>query len=195
MKLKYHGLLALVALGLLSACVTKPASETRYYMLTAQPAADSKTMRDKPVLEIAALTLPQYLERPQIVTRPTEQRLEIHEHARWGDNLRKNLERVLAGNLSVSLGSTQVLVVPHLLPEVDYRLMLEIQRFERVPGNKVVLHAQWTLFKAGQVRPVAADKVQLSRELPAGSGMDEVVAGMSVLFGDLSERIAATLTR
>jgi len=185
-------LLVLLASSLLSACVTKPASTTRYYMVTAAPTTQSQVKRNSPILEIAALRLPQYIERPQIVTRPSPQRLDIHEAHRWGDNLRKNLERVLADNLSQALNTSQVLIVPHLSPTVDYRLMVEIQQFERVPDDRVVLQAQWSLFKEGEMKPMAGS-ARLAHTLASDAGMEAVVAAMSLLFARLAEEIAAPL--
>ena len=187
-------LLMLLALSILSACVTKPAPTTRYYMLTSTPASQTGVKSNSPVIEIAALRLPQYLDRPQMVTRPTPQRLEIHETHRWGDNLRNNLERVLADNLSQVLSTSQVLIVPHLSPRVDYRLMVEVQQYERVHDDRVVLQAQWSLFEEGEPTPLAGNNTRFVHTLASDAGMEEVVAAMSLLFARLAEDIAAPLT-
>ena len=58
---------------LLSACSTGKQAQTRFYVLDSMPAGVSAldgATRDPPLaVNIAALRLPQYLERPQIVTR------------------------------------------------------------------------------------------------------------------------------
>lgn len=185
-------LLVLLLTGMLTACVTKPTPAARYYILTG-PATLNQNQTGGPVLEIASLRLPQYLDRPQMVTRPTPQRLQIHDEHRWGDNLQKNIERVLASNLSLQTGSANVLVVPHLVPKVDYRLLLEIQQFERVQGDRVLLEAQWTLLKIGRKTPLAIHNVRLEEPLRGNAPMEDVVEAMSSLLSRLAQQIAAPI--
>ena len=49
---------------------------------------------------VASVRLPQYLERPQIVTRSGDNRLQLAEFDQWGGNLYQDMTRVLAQNLA-----------------------------------------------------------------------------------------------
>ena len=64
-------------------------------------------------VEVASLRLPQYLERPQIITRSSGNRLERAEYHQWGGNLRKNMTRVLAKNLSQLLATPDIAISPY----------------------------------------------------------------------------------
>jgi len=76
-----------IAAMLTTGCL-KSTPETHYYILNSpdsiQPLHKAKQKRRKRVIEIASLTLPQYLERAQIVTRTSVNRMKIKEFHRWG---------------------------------------------------------------------------------------------------------------
>ncbi len=88
-------LVTLLVGTLMSGCIGTSAPVTRFYVLNPLEAGAGTVGDDgrKAALsvEVAALRLPQYLERPQIVTRSAENRLELAEFHQWGGNLRKNL--------------------------------------------------------------------------------------------------------
>ena len=86
-----------LAMLLLAACGTSEPS--RLYTLSALPdrsegAAVARAAT--PAVGVGPVTLPQYLDRPQIVERTGPNRLEIAEFDRWAGDLKKNLEQVLA---------------------------------------------------------------------------------------------------
>ncbi len=186
-----------LALSATGGCISSnQVPETRFYILNALPPAEPLRQGggDDPVLEIASLTLPQYLERPQIVTRPSANRLDIDEFHRWGGNLRKNLSRVMATNLSRLLATPHVLVVPHLSQDpIDYRLQLEVTGFERGPGNTVRLTANWTLIDMRRNKTALVRFSDLSQSVEDPQDMDETVAAMASLLGRLSRQIAEAI--
>lgn len=194
-KLKHLLLAALYVLALGACAIANPRPPTSYYIITATPVAGvtepEPSAQGAPVLEIAALSLPQYLERQQIVSRPTAHRLVIHEYDRWGDNLGNNLKRVLARNLSLRLNSPNVVVAPHMLTEIDYRLLVNIQHFERVEDDHVLLRAQWTLLKPGEDKPLAVRTANITRYMAADADIDRVVSLMSETFAELADQIVA----
>lgn len=187
----------LLCLPLLAACVSQPSVVTRYYILSG---ANEQTM---PVahpagsaglsVEIAALNLPRYLQRPQIVTRPSPQRLEILETHRWGDNLQRNIERVLSTGLMERLNTQRVVLVPHLLVDIDYRLLVDVLQFEAVNKREIVLHAQWTLLKPGQQHPKAVRNARIVLPLSGDGDIEEIVQVMSNALDQLAIRMASSI--
>ncbi len=184
----------LLLLGLLTGCVTKPSPQVSYYVLSAMHDIGNKTMKQAPVVELSSLQLPHYLDRPQLVTRPTPQRLKIHDQHRWGDNLGRNLERVMADNLTSLLG-VQVFLVPHLLPAVDYRVVIEVHQFERIHDDQVRLRAQWSLITPGNDKPLTVQSVQLTEPVGSNADMESVVQVMSLQFSKLATEIASVIQR
>ena len=103
----------------------------------------------RPGVVVAAVRLPEYLERPQLVTRSGDNRLQLEEFHQWGGNLGKDLTRVMAENLSLLLGSDAVVAAPHTQrTRPDYRVesrgaaLRARRRCAGAPGRQVVAPAR-----------------------------------------------------
>ena len=96
--------LALVTLGGLllglEACTSTP---SRFYVLSSLSASETiaaTAATQGPVIGVGPITLPKYLDRPQIVTRAGSNQLALAEFDRWAEPLQDNVARVLAENLA-----------------------------------------------------------------------------------------------
>jgi uncharacterized lipoprotein YmbA len=190
--------LAVVLAGMvLFGCSSAPA--TRFYVLNPvdpgiQLAADAD--RKTPLsIEVASLRLPQYLERPQIVTRSSAIRVELDEFQQWGGNLRKNMMRVLAQNLSQLLSTPHISISPYS-PQVfpDFRIEVEVMKFEKDPDGRVRLSARWRLSGGEDRKPLTTKITDLeSPAIPGSPDLEPTVAAMSKLWGELSQRIGQAI--
>ena len=95
--------------SLICSCVSR-GPDTRFYILDplplTAPLVENADPENTMSIEIASLRLPQYLERPQIVTRDEGNRLKMAELHQWGGNLRKNMIRVIVdGDMNRSAGN------------------------------------------------------------------------------------------
>ena len=182
-----------VVLLVLSGCTTPP---TRFYVLPAltgtETAALSSVVKPDLTIGVGPVTLPPYLDRPQIVTRASQTKLELGEFDQWAAPLQDTFARVLAENLSLLLGTDRVLLQPWpRTAEVDYQVTVEVLRFDGGVGGEVVLAVRWSL--------IGADgKEQLMRkshyQAPTNTrDYEATVTAMSRILADLSRDIAATL--
>lgn len=201
MILRPHLMTALAALAalLLAGCSSGPA--TRFYTLAAVAEAPQAGAKDpapraaRPVtLVITDLRLPQYLDRPQIVTRSSDHRLRMAEHQQWGGNLRDDMTRVLAENLGRQLPGDRVLAAPiHTALQPDYRIEVDVQRFEREADGSVRLAARWWLSRGPDGALLAGPEASFTGP-PVGADDYEALAGaMSAVFGDLARAIADSI--
>ena len=181
--------------SLLSACMSGVSPSTRYYVLNpidsdTRP-ADGVAGRRPLSLEISSLRLPQYLERPHIVTRRGDSRLDLAEFHQWGGNLRKNTVRVIAKNLSHILATSRISMAPYHPPvPPDFRLEVEIMRFERDTDGRVKLSAQWRLVWGKRMKSVETQISELvGSETYTGWNYERIVSSMGALVGELSEII------
>ncbi|MBW2011759.1 MAG: membrane integrity-associated transporter subunit PqiC [Deltaproteobacteria bacterium] len=136
----------------LSGCLNPRKSKpTRYFVLNSlysaenrpEPVADLKNA----VIVIGPVRIPMKLDRPQIVTRTTQNEIRMAPLAEWAEPLDVNLSRVLAENLSILLGSDKIAVFPWLKSvKTDYQLTVDVTRFSGNLGKKASLRAQWTVF-------------------------------------------------
>jgi len=186
-------LLAVVLVGLTGcAGATDP---TRFYVLapmgassaTSRPSASAGDLR----VGVRAVELPRYLERSQIVTRASANRLELAEFHQWGAPLRIAVPAVLAENLARLLPSDQVQVFPwgrSFTP--DAQVLVEITQLEGALNADTTLTARWRILgRAGA--EVRAGTSRLSE--PSGRDYESLVAAHSRLLGALSRDIAEAL--
>jgi len=186
-------LLAVLLLGL-TRCAGS-SDPTRFYVLglveaPTPPPSQSGSGRDMRV-GVRAVELPRYLERAQIVTRASANRLELAEFHQWGAPLRVAVPTVLAENIARVLPSDQVQAFPWgrtFTP--DAQVLVEISRLEGALNADSVLTARWRILgRAGA--EVRAGTSQL-RE-PSGRDFESLVAAQSRLLGALSRDIAEAL--
>ncbi len=198
-----YGLICTLTLLLAGCGSTGKNSGTRFYLLNALPAttvpiAGAPTQPPLGV-GLAPVNLPQYLERPQIVVRVAQNRLDLNEFDNWGGSLEKNMTRVLAANLSMLLGSPEIQIANvRQSDRYDAYVEIRVMRFERGPDARAVLHTQWRLYGPGRDPAPKITRIShfSSPPIPApesGSGTEADVAAMSRLLGELSEVVAGAI--
>jgi hypothetical protein len=190
MALLGFAVLALVGCG---------ASKTpQYYTLSSMAAPGgagqmSTNGRDL-VIGVGSVEFPEYLGRPQIVTRVGENELEMAEFYRWAEPLRKNFSRTLAENLSVLLGTEEVVVLPWSRSiHLDHHLVMSVIRFEGRPGGKVELISRWG-FLVGEDKTLMDVQKSSISEPTDGSTYEALVAAHSRALLELSREIADAIS-
>ncbi|BBO82706.1 lipoprotein [Desulfosarcina ovata subsp. sediminis] len=133
------------------ACVGKVSAPTQFYMIdpvpptSAHPVPVSGSMTVR--VNLDPVEIPEYLNRPQIVTHLDRPEYQIDEFHRWLEPLRDNLTRVIAENLSEMLGTEGIDVLSMSLPvETDFSVVVQILRLDGKIGQFMVLVARWSLF-------------------------------------------------
>lgn len=187
--------LAAGALALLTACAGGGGVATRYYVIGPVDAAPLAEGGDALSVQIMGLELPQYLERVQIASQAGPDRLRFSEAHQWGENLRKNLMRTLARNLSRLLASPDIgTPTGRSARTPDYSVRVTIEQFERDLAGVVQLDATWQVADATGASPPRSfqTRLQSPRAIPSGD-YDAMVAAMRSLFGELSAQIAQQL--
>ncbi len=191
-----HWILVVILTGsFFSGCLgTNPVTPTRFYVLNPAQYETSLVPKtngtdlypQKISLEIVSLRLPQYLEKPQIVTRTSENRLELAEYHQWGGNLRKNMNRVLARNMSALLSSPHVAVAPFRhSTSPDFRVEVDVMQFEADSTGLVRLSAQWRLFSGKDGKSLATRISDIESPKPQGSqDVEQIVAAMGEVLGE-----------
>lgn len=185
---------ALAALAALAACIGPENHPSQFYVLAAvEPAAERSPQG--PALAVGPIALPRYLDRPQIVTRPTPNELAIAEYDRWGGRLDENVTQVLAENLSRRLGTSRILLFPaEGAARADLRVTASLSRFECISANgECVLEARWQVLRpaeAGSAPVIGASSLTTRTD---GQGYAAIAAAMSRLLGELAREIAAAV--
>ena len=183
--------------ALLAGCAETPPS--RFYALTPLPADDTPHAANGIATGVGPVAMPQYLDRPEIVTRTGANGLALAEFDRWGGRLEDNFTRVLAENLSVLLATDRVLIYPWSEPTpIDYQVSINVTGFEQDIDGAAVLTAFWSVLNGSDGHVLLTRRSSLREPtktaalagLTAGSRYDAIVTAMSKTLAGLSREIA-----
>ena len=180
---------SVLAVSTLAGCASSP--PTRFYTLSApeQPAAAAVYS-----VTVGPVTVPEIVDRPQFVLRTSANEVTITEQTRWAESLQSEIPRVIAANLAQALGDAHVSAYPQGTgSEADYRVVVDIQRFDSAPGDAATVEALWAVSpgigKSGAVRS-GRSKV---REPVQGMEYDALVAAHSRALASISRDIAEAI--
>ncbi len=175
----------------LTACGTS--APYRYYTLAPVAGGDDGSSIvagvDSVVFGVGPVTIPDYLDRPQVVTRTTDNEMKFSEYDRWAGSLAADTSRVLEERLDKMLSDDGIAVVSWQrgVPN-DYRVAVQITRFEVADGKDVILKAQWVIY-AGNGKRVILLRESDIRERVSNLGTDSAVESMGRALSALSRDI------
>jgi uncharacterized protein len=187
--------LFLLGVGLVAGLGCAGSAPAKFYTLsplstTGEVRVEKETAGRALAIGIGPVRLPQYLARKEIVTRTDANKIDLAEFDLWGGSLQDDFSRNLLENLSLLLASDRVSL--YLWPgmgTIDYRVGMDVIRFEGNRGGDVVLVANWTI-REGQGNKFI--RVQNSRihEPTGGQSYEAMVGGLSRALARLSREIA-----
>ena len=141
---------------------------------------------------LGTIELPGYLDRQQIVTRTSTNRLSYSETDRWAAPLAESFSRVLGQNISHLLKPAQMIQFPWQSTGVpDYQVKIEVIQFEANSDQNAWLTARWSVIDRNK-KILISQKSQLSRRA-ASQSTEDFVKALSETLGDLSREIVTTL--
>jgi uncharacterized lipoprotein YmbA len=178
-----------LALPALAGCGTSPSPVL--YTLAGQPGPVLQTRKIS--VELRRVGLAGYLDRPEIVRGTVDYRLQVSDGDRWGEPLGRMLDRILAEDLVQRLPGAAVFAESGAIStRPDTVLEIDIQRLDADPGGVMVVLAQIAVRPEG--KPATAQTVRLTTPI-SGVGSQAHAAAMSVVVGQLADRIATILAR
>jgi uncharacterized lipoprotein YmbA len=174
-----------------------PGQPTWYYTLStaSEPAAAAPRSGQGLAIGLGPLTLPPYLDRPDLVTRAGANRMRLGEFSQWAEPLEPLLTRVMAEDLYVLTGASDVIPIPQRgdLP-LDRVVEVDVARFDADEAGEVELDARWRVYRGDGETPVASGRSQVAEQGAAVPDYDAIVAAMSRAVGRLSAEIAAAIS-
>jgi len=188
-----HTTLLGIGLLLLSACGSAPTEH--YYTLLGTSSAlrvDEAVANQIPSVTIASVTLPEAVDRSELVVRSGTNNVLVMETQRWAESLKSALPRAIAGDLSQLLGGVTVSVqADNASRDASYLVYIDITRFDSVLNEAASIDAIWS------VRLATGEQVKSGRStlrvLVQGAGFDQLVAAHAQALADLSGEIATQI--
>ena len=177
-------LLALFIAG----CAGSP--PTNLYTLSAAPAADTRSPQSPAVVAVGPVILPDYIDRPQIVTRKGAYQLELATYDQWGGAVVRYAARVLVEDVGLRLPSERVVAFPQIGDaSFDYRIAVDVSRIAVDATGEATLAARWQLYARSTAQALLVADETLQRRIE-GQGYDAYAAALSGVLADLGDRIA-----
>ena len=151
----------LAAGAALAGCGGGAAVRESFYTLSAPavggPTGTSTAATSNLSIFVGPVSVPESVDRTQMVLRTGANEVDVSEKYRWAEPLKSAVPRVIAETLTRELGTQRVLTSRSAaaLP-VDYRVAIEVQRFDSSLTEGATIDALWTITpsaaKGGSVR-------------------------------------------
>lgn len=190
---------AATVLGVLAAggCFSPRPDAAKFFVLAPDGAASVNslaptglTASSAPIIGLGPIKLPEYLDRDEVVTRVGPNRLELSDQNRWAEPLDSNFKRVMAQDLTRSLGTHSITFYPWFgTTRVDYQVRIDVYRFETDPSANAQLVAHWQVLD-GSGKLLYAGDSNLSEQARPG---EPVAAALSRTVDGLARQIASAI--
>ena len=184
---------AVALVGALAGCAQTP--PTNFYTLsTATEPTVAKRSAQGLVIGLGPITLPQYLDRPDIVTREGANQMRLADLSKWAEPLEPLLTRIMAEDLYALLDANDVIPVPQRgdVP-LDRIVEVDIGRFDADESGRVVLDARWRVYRGDNETLIVSGRSQITEQGAPVPDYDAIVAAMSRAAGRASEEIAEAI--
>ena len=148
-----------IVIGLAACSSPQP----RLYLLNAGPvqqgqraalaAASDRARQDvsAPLFGIKAglsVTIPEYLDRPDILVRSNGNELTPLPKSRWAEDLSITTSRVMAADLAAALPGADIVAWPtRVARAINFRIAVDLTKFESDAFGTVEIEGRWTLLE------------------------------------------------
>ena len=168
-------------------CASAPA---RFYSLDSTATPDGAAPVNYPIM-VGPVSVPAAVDRPEFVVQSGPNRVDIDQFNRWDAPLNDAVAQVVAGDLVKLLGTPNVASAPMANFDPAYRVTIDVQRFDSVPGQSALVEAVWT------VRRTAGGETRSGRttapQAVQGDSFDALAAAHSRALAKMTGEIATAI--
>jgi len=198
-------LIPLIAAAALAAGCAQQSQPSTFYVLSYPQSpggsGSTTTMRNGLAVGVGPVELPQYLDRPQIVTRTTDNQLTIEEFDRWGGRLKENFTTVLAEVLSAELETDRITAHPWATAApIEFQVIVNVMTFDTDTAGLSSLDVRWSIVNVRRQEVLATARSTFRQQVAAALSStsplepvdhDAVAAAMSRNVAELGREIAS----
>lgn len=171
---------------------SKPAN---FYVLTGIPGdtAPLSASGNSPAIGVGEVVIPNFLDRPQIVTQTGPNQIALSEFNRWGESFQSGITRVLREDVAIYLGTDKVTAFPWHRPfPNDYIIHIVVLSFEAAPYRETLtLKVMYRITDPKQKETFLVKELTLTEPIPGGyPDYPAIVDAMSAIAADLAKDIA-----
>ena len=189
---------ALLIALVLNGCVSLSESPTpRFYIpdsvVKAQPVEKFK-INSGTIIAVGPIKIPEYQDRPQMVTKNKDGTFKFAQFDRWGEPLDSVLARLFSENLAVMLPAASFQSFPcNFAIPLDYQVIVDIIQLDSELEKDMVVIAQWSIIDARNRKMLLTKRSYLAKAINPHN-----YSGLSQALGEacasLSREIAENLS-
>lgn len=182
----------------LSGCVSVASSPNpRFYMpdsVSREEAVEKIDIAPGMIIAIGPVSIPEYLDRPQMVTKNKDGTLLFAQFDRWGEPLDSGIARLLNEGLASLLPQASFQLFPcNFTIPLNYQVIVEIIQLESELNKDMALTAQWSIIDAKSRKLLLTRRSQVIKPIDPHN-----YSGLSKALGaacfSLSKEIAVNLS-
>lgn len=153
----------------------------------------NELIEEGPVLAIGPIEIPEYLNRPQIISSPNKNVVKFAEFDHWAEPLKHNITRVIFENISLLLNTNRIFVFPKTskLP-IQYKINIEFIKLDGKLGKELDLNALWSIADGETKKIISMNRTNIKEPLKDSKYVSYVSAqseSLEKLCIEISEEI------
>ena len=180
---------------LLSGCIRAPTVQFFVLEPLSQSASSVVESSKQRTIGIGPVTVPSLLEHKQIITRSSNNTVQIAEFQQWASPLQDELLQAVSRNLSTLQPNNIVHTYPWSIHgTVDLQVIIDIIRFDTIPGESANLEANWTI-KNENSHNILKNGHSLINHSLSDSSYPATVRALSRILGEFSRELSLELRK
>ncbi len=182
---------------LLSGCIgdflsPKPDPTAFYRMSSPAELAPEETYKSSVSATIMPISIPPYMERSQIVTLGSGNKVQIAEYNRWAELPASGISRIVAENISRLSGNSEILLYPSITYDSNaFWVRVFVSECIGALDAPLTFRARWQLIDTKDKSEIITKDI--SKTYPVGSTYDSYAEAINLACLDLSKEIALGL--
>ena len=186
---------------LLGGCISLPNSPMsptpRFYMLSAiNETQVSKKINITPgvIIGVGPVKIPEFLDRPQMVTKDKEGILKFDEFDRWGESLDLGVARLIREDLTVMLPGAKLTLYPwNPSIAVKYQVVVEVVQLDSELDKDMSFVVQWMVIDVQNSKTVIIKRSEFRQPI-IPQNYSGLAKTLSTACASLSSQIAQALS-
>lgn len=183
--------------ALFSGCTSTP--NVKFYVLEtisqSTPTQQSTDVEKSHTIGIGPVSIPTLLQHKQIVTRSSDNTVQIAEFHQWASPLQDNMLQTLTANLSALQPNNIIRSYPWSIHGmVDLQVIVDITRFDTTLGQTANLEANWTIKSESTKVILKSGHSAINYSMPDPS-YPGTVRTLSKILGEFSRELSLALLK
>lgn len=184
---------------ILSGCISVQNSPTpRFYVLNAQDenqVSNKINLATEVFIGVGPVRIPEYLDRPQMVTQSKEKMLKFAQFDRWGESLDLGMARLIRENLTIMLPGAKFTAFPwNLSIPIKYQVTVEILQLTSELDGNLFLATQWLIIDTQNSKTMLIKRSEFRQPIIPQNYIG-LAKTLSTVCASLSQEIAQALAK